>query len=226
MPETTPDDVRQRQGHTQGNPVRVLSCVVFRDSKRNELLLGVRRRTATSARHPGVLSTPTIRLPAHFFDILTPSSGRWVTSLGTTVLPRQKPFRVGVNSSLQHPEAFLVESLFARKLGLADALVAGRFEAVARAAASALDLVGDPLGTLAYEWTVMLTYEVIITRGSREIPPYSNSYSRIIWAPVDRLINAVSSKDALILDDTLDPFEVCIHGLCVRSAANLVHRER
>lgn len=85
-------------------------------------------------------------------------------------------------------------------------------------AAVALDHVEDALGTGKAEWTTIITYSLTITEGADELPAQTESYSRIIWAEATLLGRALASRDALLLDESLNPFEVCIQGLCVRSA--------
>jgi hypothetical protein len=186
-----------------------------------ELLLGVRRPTPASQRHPGVLSTPTMRLPRPVFDDV---AGRYAEALAGRVgvirsVPGDRAVRIGSGSSLAHVETFIIESLLARKLDLADALVLGRIQGVATAVTIAVDDVDDPLGTGQSERTHMISYQLVLGEGADVIPAESSSYSRLIWAPAHLLARAVATRDALLLDDSLDPIEVCIHGLCVRSAA-------
>jgi hypothetical protein len=52
----------------------------------------------------------------------------------------------------------------------------------------------------------------------------TESFSRLIWARGDLVARAMAAGDALIVDETLDPFEVCIGGLCIRSAIPLLEQ--
>jgi hypothetical protein len=214
------------EGRSAVNPVRVVSCVIARDPARGEILLGVRRPTPVSLRHPGVLSTPTMRIPACLFDTLLDAGGIAELHAGVVLIPGGRQADIGVAGSLGSPEAFVLESLLARKLGLARALTLGYFQAGAVLAAAALDLVEDPQGGDEAEWTAMLTYEVNVLTGADLIDAKTDAYSRLIWAPADRITDAFRRHDALLVDESLNPFEVCIGGLCIKSAVRLLQKPR
>jgi len=216
--------LRRPEGADSSNPVHVVSLVLFRDDTRQEVLLGVRRNVPSMPRHPGVLSTPTARVPEPLFAILAHDARPRLTKVGIQLRSAGGSFRLGTGDFSLRPAAFVLENLAARKVGIADALVGQRFEAVAALAATALDIVEDPLGTETAEWTEMLTYEAVITVGAREIPESTQAYSRLIWARHDLVVRAMNAGDALIVDDSLNPFEVCIGGLCIRSAIPLLDR--
>jgi hypothetical protein len=130
--------------------------------------------------------------------------------------------RIGRGGHTDSTAAFVLENLFARKLGLAEALVDGGFAAVAQLRFRSHDQVEDPLGTGQSEWTTMLTYLVEVTDGAGALPDATAAYSRLIWADPAKLPQALAQRDALLLDMTLNPIEVCIHGLCIRVAARLL----
>ena len=205
-------------GSHAARPVTVVSANIVHGGR---ILVGVRRRTPLALRFPGVLSTPTIRVPPAVFALLTGAyevprgeCGTWAVA-GAPVL-------VGHSGHPRSVDGFVLDELLSRKLGLAGALVEDRFEATAVPRHLALDRVSDPLGTERAEWTAMLSYGIRVDRGWDEVPESTESYSRLVWAPVDRLPDALARKDALHVDDTLDPFEVCIDGLCMRLAAALI----
>jgi hypothetical protein len=211
------------EGSSQTNPVLVVSLALFREESRKEVLLGVRRNTPSAPRHPGVLSTPTMRVPSKVFAALVDETVcQWRT--GVHLVEQGPPFALGRCDFSQHPGAFILEGLLARKLGLGGALVDQRFHAEARLSAVALDLVEDPLGTELAEWTAMVTYSATIRSGSEAVPLTTESFSRLIWARGDLVARAMAAGDALIVDETLDPFEVCIGGLCIRSAIPLLEQ--
>ena len=164
-----------------------------------------------------------MRVPQAYFQTLLGYPGPPLEHPGVTRLDPSPPLTVGGANSLRNPALFAIDALLTRKLGLAEALTMGRFTAEATGTALALDLVDDPLGTGQAEWTAMITYTLTVTSGVSEFPAETASYSRLLWAPADRLGEAYASHDALILDDSLDPFEVCISGLCIRSAVFAVH---
>lgn len=204
-------------GGTPGLTTYGISCSIHRDAQMSETLLGVRRQTAVSVRHPGVLSTPTSRVP----ETLLRSVIDTFPADGLQLLPDLPATPIGSEGSLQYPGSYLVESLMARKLGLSEALVRGVIRGTAQPRMIAAEEVADPLGTDETEHTVMLTLSVVLTAGSDHIPSSTGSYSRLIWAPTELIGKALVARDALLIDDTLNPFEVCIDGLCIRSVAYL-----
>ena len=206
-------------GATPDDPETVVSLVCFQDASRSQVLLGVRRPTPFAPRHPAVLSTPTMAVPASVARELLPVAGFAPGLRHFTGTPR---FRVGHAGYVDNPHAFVLEHLLARKLGLAGALVSGTFVADAWLRALAVDIVDDPLGTQVSVWTAMLSYCAVLGCEPSVVPPASVSYSKLFWAPAALVGDAVRDKAPLLLDVTLDPFEVCIHGLCVRSAASIL----
>jgi len=200
-----------------------LSCLIYRDSSMSELLLGIRRATRTSKRHPGVLSTPTMRLPRSMFESAVGSEmdGIGVGKIKDVISHRTAPIGAG---QVQIPETFMIEALMARKLGVGEALVMGRIGGQATAVSVAFDDVADPLGTELSERTIMASYSVPLDFGAEHLPAATTSYSRLIWAKARLVCLALHRKDALIVDETLNPFEVCIDGLCIQSAVRHIER--
>ena len=203
--------------------VHSIACNFFCAGNPRRILLGVRQPSTVSDRHPGVLSTPTLRIPRALFEAL--GAPPWSTARGDRVrlLEDQPVLRTGPKS-FGEPAAFAVEHLMSRKLGLAEALARGTMRAAMRAVTLAVDDVDDPLATGAIERTFMVGFDVIIEEGAELIPERTSSYSRLLWADTELLAEALKRKDALIVDDSLNPFEVCIGGLCVQSAVH--HLER
>ena len=208
-------------GATPDTPIGVVSAVVRDERRPGLLLLGVRRPGPLAPRHPGVLSTPTMRLSPDTFAVLSAAypDPRGVSGMYPVDGPPREIGRGGHFGSL---EALVVEDLFLRKLFPADALVQGSLHAVARARCLALDEVTDPLGTGIGQWTAMLTFEVRIDRGAGTLPYATASYSRLVWVEAAKLPLALAHHDALLLDETLDAAEVCVQGMCVRVAAQIV----
>jgi hypothetical protein len=206
-------------GATPDDPETVVSLLCFRDGSRAEVLLGVRRPTPFAPRHPGVLSTPTMTVPA---TVARQLLGDTPCTPGLRHFSATPRFRVGQGGYVDDHHAFVLEHLLARKLGLAGALVSGAFVAEAWLQALAVDVVEDPLGTQVSVWTAMLSYCAVLGCDPSAVPAASASYSKLFWAPAALVGEAVRNKAPLLLDITLDPFEVCIHGLCVRSAASIL----
>ncbi|WP_433280347.1 hypothetical protein [Micromonospora sp. CA-244673] len=200
--------------------VPVVSLLMYRDDSRSQVLLGVRRQSATSTRHPDVLSTPTMRIPVStMVDLLSAESERSVELVPPYFmsLPQRRAWQVGVPYSLATPQAFVAEALIARKLGLAPALVDGDLRAELRQSALAYDLVHDDEG--GYEQTLMLTMSCQLSVSPPALPSSSPGYSLLAWVDAGEVGTAVTTKDPVRLVPGVSPLQVCIHGLCVRSAA-------
>jgi hypothetical protein len=212
--------MRTGQGGSAADPIGVVSAVIVDGARPERLLLGVRRPAPLADRHPGVLSTPTLRLPSDLFAVLTgPYADPEPAGMAAVGGPA---LDVGRGGHIRSAHSFVLEALFARKLGLADAIFHGGFHAVAHPRLLSLEDVPDPLGTRRSQWTAMLTYEVRVRHGAEAIPPASGSYSRLVWVDAAKLPTALDHHDALLLDETLDAIEVCIQGLCVRAAVRLL----
>jgi len=209
--------MRTGEGHTAELPIGVISAVVVDDSRPGKTLLGVRRPSALATRHPGVLSTPTMRMPD---DMFGPLSDGYPDPLGVAgMIGIDGPLlNVGHGGQTQSMASFVLEALFTRKLGLGGPIGDGRFHALARPRLLSLDNVSDPLGTARAEWTAMITYEVRIRQGGETLPAATESYSRLVWVDSAKVPRALATRDALLLDETLNAAEVCVQGLCVRVA--------
>jgi transcriptional regulator with XRE-family HTH domain len=188
------------------------------------VLLGIRAATITSGRHPNVLSSPTMRIPRSLMHAALEEIGVDIPALGEIRLlhgPRQ--VRFGCRDSMKDQIAYLAECLLARKLGVSDALVTGRLNGRAVPRAIALDVVADEgTITLDEELTLMLSIQLYIESGLTQFPASTPSYSHLGWFAADRVQEAVALNDALILLPNSRPWEVCLHGLCVRSAAEIL----
>jgi hypothetical protein len=199
--------------------VPVVSLLMFRTTEREEVLLGVRRSSVTSPRHKDVLSTPTMRIPMPIMlELLSDekvqlaeNSIPWFCRLGDS-----RSRKIGVPYSLASVEAFVAEALIARKLGMVEALVKGRLEGDLSLTALAYDLIYDDAG--GEEKTLMLTMSCMLSRPVT-LPDSSEGYSRLDWVRADQVGQAVMNRDPLMLLPDASIWEVCLHGLCVRSAA-------
>lgn len=213
--------MRTGNGSSPRAPIGVLSAVVIDEARPDRLLLGVRRPSPLSPRHPGVLSTPTMRLSPDTFGALTGTCPTIPDAVGIHPVDGAT-LLIGRGGHTTTLASLVIEDLLIRKLGLAEAIVDGRWHARAYPRYLSLDEVGDPLGTQSCEWTAMLTYEVRVHCGVDAIPQATASYSRIVWVPAGKVPTALAHHDALLLDETLDAAEVCVQGLCVRVAAQMV----
>ena len=225
--ERSPSEMALGEQVIPVSPVPVVSILLFRDATKAEILLGVRRASAFNQRHPGVLSTPTLRIPEQLFQSLAAEAGGQDLRPGDCkFFAENKTFTIGYGSYFRSMPAFTLEAICARKLGMADSLTKSGFSGSARARSIAVENVNDPQGTQVSELTAMLTYELVIHQGPDLFPYETEAYSRLIWAPAIRLQKALKARDALILNDTLNPFEVCIDGLCIRSAAAVISEDQ
>jgi hypothetical protein len=204
-------------------PTAAVSLVVRAPDAPGRILMGVRSPTPTSRRHPNVLSTPTMRVSHGAFNeaLAEHAAGPWLPSAGIIKqLPDSSPVPFGGAQTLATTVAFIVESILARKLGVADALVLGTLHGRAVPVATAVDDVPDE-ATGESERTHMLTIAVDLVAGETTAFPSSTpSYSRLLWVEAERLAHALEHNDPLHLAADLD-LMVCLHGLCVRSAAQV-----
>lgn len=205
-----------------------VSLVITTPDHPGQMLLGVRTPTATSRRHPNVLSTPTMRVPEVFLMALLGEAFGSDLSLPATgdidELPPSHSMMFGGAQALATGVAFLVEATLARKVGVADALVQGNLFGRARPLALAVDRVPDA-ATGQEELTCMLTVGVELDAGAALIPEASPSYSEFLWVDTAKLREALDYNDVFRVAPDVD-LMVCIYGLCVRSAAQIVDSGR
>ena len=181
----------------------VVSLLVERADQPDRLLLGV-RDPSVNPRHPGVLSTITQRLPPLVAAALAADA------------PDEQRF--GGSGGVRGLLSYVAESVLSRKLGIAAQLETGQIQGSVSYAYEMSEMVDDPLGTDVAEQTSMLTLRVSIERGADLVPFSSVSYLRLDWVLKGNLARAFHTRDALLLVPDANPFMVCIHGLCVKSA--------
>lgn len=209
-----------------GRDVReVLSLVVLDRTEEdgpvteNSQLLVTVRDPFNNRTHPGVVSVPTIRLPAVLAVELR--QGQHLSSqFGSTELFEC----TGMNSwdaDGHSPIIFAVKATLCQKLGLADALESGSLLFSASVAASSAgwsyyDDEPSPSG----EFIRMTTLMVSIIRGVSMFTPQTSSYSSVIWSKVGTFLRAARARDVSTLG--YDPVSMCIHGLCIVSAHDVL----
>jgi hypothetical protein len=109
------------------------------------------------------------------------------------------------------------------KLGLADALATGTFVFSVQPMSVAVDLVYYAnLG--CDERILMVNLLVRVLQGAETLPPMTTEYAPLFWTEVARFVDAVDRRDPIALVPDGDPFELCVHGLCVASAAATLRR--
>lgn len=210
----------------QGTNVReVLSLVVLDGTgkdgsvtKDSKLLVTV-RDPLNNRTHPGVVSVPTIRLPSALAVEIR--QGRYVSNqFGSTELFEC----VGMNNwdADGHSSiVFAAKTVLCQKLGAADALESGELLFSAGVAASSTgwsyyDDEPSPSG----EFIRMTTLMVSIIRGAGTFAPQTSSYSSVMWCKVGIFLRAARTRDVSALG--YDPLSICIHGLCIASAYNVL----
>lgn len=181
----------------------VVSLLIERADQPDLILMGI-RDPHVNKRHPGVLSTITQRIPQIVADSL----------------PTASPDKQGVGATPTHKGilSYVAESVLCRKLELSNMLETEQLSGSVAFARQMTELVDDPLGSQLKELTSMITMRLLIEQGAELIPATSTSYLRLSWVEKRQLGIAYHARDALILVPDADPFMVCIHGLCVKSA--------
>jgi len=222
--------LNERYGQTPQRPSPVLSISLFDGvagdadlrSERARLQVVV-RDPQTNATHPNVISMPTQRIPRSLFRAITASAEREAVIGATTFYEAGEIDNL--SPSPHHPVVYAVENLLSRKLGVADALESGAlgFRAALRAVTLGKSVYSDNESSERTEHIAMANVRVIVTCGAEYFPARTPSYSTIFWVSVDQFMKTVQQKDPLILN--LNPFEYCIHGLCISTAYDLLaHR--
>lgn len=183
-----------------------------------QMLLAV-RNPETNITHPNVISVPTQRIPEEMLKNLEKSSSvEYEDKLSATTILKSEIFDSSLANG-DNPLIFAVESILCRKLSLADYLEHNQIEYMTC-------LRGLVTGTVKHavhsENTVMINAIVVITKGFSLIPNNSASFSHIISTSVNTFIETASHKNPLLLRRDLNPFEYCIHGLCIMSSFNII----
>jgi hypothetical protein len=185
---------------SETQPTAAVSLIVTTPGRPDQFLMGVRRATPTSRRHPNVLSTPTMRIPEGSLQAVLAEHFGGVCSLpaqgAIEQLPESAPSAFGGAQTLASSISFIVEATLARKLSLADALVSGELRGYAAPIALAVDVVPDP-ATEKDELTHMLTVAVELEAGENLMPQHLPSYSRLLWVDEARLQRALEHNDVL-----------------------------
>jgi hypothetical protein len=211
----------------------VLNALVVSQSAGKQRVLTAVRRPATNLRHPGVVSLPTMRIPAAMGALLSGlpagsagperpsgSAGSAGNFAFLTVHGARQAFGApGVGRGLV---SYLTEALLSRKLGAADLLETGRLAGGCAIGMVARAFVDDPTGTTESEPTLMHTVLVRVTRGAHLLPSASAAYNEICWVDPALLLLAWRCRDAQMLFPQANPFEICIRGLCIRSGVRLL----
>lgn len=179
-------------------------------------LVGVRH--PMSRRHPGVLSIPTIRIP-----------GGWIDSVvvGDSMKMSNSPAPTfGRDRSTESVEGAIVEMAVAKKLASGDVLN-GTLFGTCEAMLLMTDYVDDPSGEDgSIELTRMLTVVAECESGSELLTGSTGSYEDLTWVSFEDLAKAWITKDGQwLFPQRLSP-DICVRGLCLKSAIRLIESDR
>lgn len=202
----------------------VLSLVVLDGTKEDgsvtndsQVLVSV-RDPVNNRTHPGVVSVPTIRLPA-VLAVGLRQGYRVGNRFGATELFDS----VAVNSWESDGHAsiiFAVKAILCQKLGVAEALESGEVSFSAGVAASSTGWSYYDEPPSAGEFIRMTTLAVSITQGARMFTTRTSSYSNVMWCKVEDFLHAARTRDVSRLG--YSPVGICIHGLCIASAHDVL----
>lgn len=190
-------------------------------------VLVVARSAETNKTHPHVVSVPTQRIPQALNDAIVSAAGK----VGDDPTSGTAYFRQPeVNNQMHNdhqPLISAVESIMARKLGLADALEREElsFRASLRTRIDGTALY-DNLSDSAdfYERVSMLNAIVEVRDDRTVLPVRTSSYSVVAWTSVKSFLEGVDRSDSTAIGPEFDPLTFCVHGVCLQAAqASLKH---
>lgn len=212
---------------TAHSPAPVLSLTVIDGGSLDHGVLSPNSRVLVAARsprtnptHPNVVSVPTQRLPRALHREIVASAvpdGQRSTSV-TTYFSGPPVDSAVING--HNPTMYAVESLLARKLGLAERLEQQTvsFRAALRSevrAAAGYDNLGPEM---VYEDIEMLNVVVEMQGDHPLFPTETASYAPIAWSPVARFLQGVDVRDPQLVYEGFDAIDLCVHGVCLKAA--------
>lgn len=190
----------------------VLSVVLIdRRNGRQAVLVGIRNE-AVNVNHPNVVSVPTMRLPL---------------DLASAVLAQVEEQRLPssiIQPQIAHdPLGYSIWTLLAAKVGLADAIERQAFDVSPKVGCllQGESLIGYENGEDITEKLTMINVLCVVDRGHDEVPHRNAVFSHFEWLDYDELVGAAATKDLSDLNDPFTAPEVCIHGLCIKTAVAL-----
>lgn len=186
----------------------VLSVVLVDETKGQNILVGIRNE-AVNKNHPNVVSVPTMRVPV--------GVGREIMiQIDAGRLP-QSITQPGIAHDVI---GYALWSLLAVKLGLADTIEMGQFDLRVLAACS---LQGHSLidyidGQDVTESLTMISLLCVVDRGASDVPTSNSVFSHMTWLDYELLVDTATTKNLFALNQEFHRPEVCIHGLCIKTA--------
>ncbi len=196
------------------------------------------RREDTNMTHPGVVSTPTARLPRRFAHQLLRSKYDYLIEGDKTLhlneVNPQQPQTImqlsGNHEAIPDSEAplsYVAASLMAGKLGCATALESAS-AANPLGSVSLETLIGgfsyaadDASGEPLFEPLIMLGAAVRLEDPSI-IPETTEAYRRNSWVSLEAFRKGYASRKANLLIPSITPDEevaVCVRGLCLATSS-------
>jgi hypothetical protein len=194
----------------------VLSLTILRRiGGSEEILVGI-RDPRTNVNHPDTVSVPTQRVTHEIAGLLY-----------DPVQPGACDDRVHDGAFMSDTLAALVYGVFTSKLGADDGLLSVR-EVSARLrrvdfGESLIGVLGN--GEPRTERLGMFGVEVNVD-ARFEVPRDTSSYSLLEWLPLDQFLIMAVTRDATVLPIGLKAAEVCVQGLCMHSAVEIVRSRR
>lgn len=196
----------------------------------DEVLFCVRNRDVNLT-HPNVVSVPTQRIPDAIGRELEAMGSPQGTSGDTQLLSSARHSNSDADG--HNPLIYIVESIFARKMGMADSLESDQLVFTAQ-------LAGFHHGHAQYEKGTgenpdidddeelrMINVEVRIDEGADLFRPSTVSYDYILWASEAKFRKMWEDNDTTLigLPEHLDIW-VCAHGLCIASTYDVLSAKR
>lgn len=210
LPVTCPRDLALSPWPVGYAPVVSLAVTRWAGSRGHEILVAI-RDPAANQNHPDVVSVPTQRLSYE--------EGQFLLA---RILGDEAPAAdIGVfDPEPPTLENRIVRALMLEKLGL-EAESDTQFSATLRRLDCGTSLIGLHHGTDQIETLAMFGLQVLV--GQDYSPPSSSrSYSFIGWIPAADFVLLATTRDSTVLPIGLKAAEVCVHGLCMQSALEIV----
>lgn len=187
-------------------------------------VLNVVRDPSTNTTHPNVVSTPTQRIPLSVYQQileLTHSGSSYPTPHLDT-----KENRPDHTTSGHNPLIYITEALLARKLGLAPFLERDQVQYQVHFGLSktATTYIEDENSEPAPYHISMLNLVVVIQNGVDLFPDKTASYSHILWVESGKFLDMVQHKDPTRISADLNPYEYCVHGLCIATTHEILQQ--
>lgn len=198
-------------------PQAVIGLVMVPADDPELVLVGI-RSSEGNVRHPGVVSIPTMRVPAEWAIQET-----GVIRSGETRQLEGAEGTFGRTRSTSTAAGYAVEALLSKKVLDGSLLDTGYTSGRCAFRLAMRSDVDDPTGQDgSIEDTLMLTVLAICDFGADALRGRSHSYSQLEFVRSSDLVKAWRQRDGQLLFPAANPLEVCIRGLCVESAVRLL----